>query len=81
MYRLQGKVTRKEMDSILLIQPDPTTRHELTFLLQHSGFQVSTAADADQALAEIATTEPDVIVMDEAPISLPAGRWGNCIFR
>ena len=69
------------MDRILLIHANPTTKDELAFFLQHSGFQLLTAADAPQPLAEIATTEPDVIVMDEAPISLPAARWGNCIFR
>jgi len=55
-----------DMDRILLIHPDPKATDELTFLLQHSGFQVPTAVDADQALAEISRTEPDVIVMAEA---------------
>jgi len=55
-----------DMDRILLIHPDPKATDKLTFLLQHSGFQVPTAVDADQALAEISRTEPDVIVMAEA---------------
>lgn len=58
-------MTPDDMDRILLIHPDPTTRHELTFLLQHWGFQVLTATDAAQALAEIARTQPDVILMGE----------------
>lgn len=51
------------MDRILLIHPKPDG---LTFLLQHSGFQVVTAADEHQALAEISRTKPSVIVMAEA---------------
>lgn len=53
------------MDRILLIHPDPKARDQLTFLLQHSGFQVVNADDADQALAKISRREPDVIVMAE----------------
>ena len=54
------------MDGILLIHPNPKVTDQLTFLLQHSGFQLVTAVDPDQALAEIARREPDVIVMAEA---------------
>jgi DNA-binding response OmpR family regulator len=54
------------LERILLIHADPPTKDELTFLLQHSGFQVSTAADYHECLAEILTKEPDVIVMAEA---------------
>lgn len=51
------------MERILLIHPKP---QDLTFFLQHSGFQVVTAVDEHQALAEISRKEPDVIVMPEA---------------
>lgn len=54
------------MDRILLIHSDPKAANELTFVLQHSGFQVVTAVSEHQALAEINRTEPDVIVMAEA---------------
>ena len=54
------------MDRILVIRANPPTKDDLTFLLQHSGFQVSTAADYHQSLAEIFTQEPDLIVMAEA---------------
>lgn len=53
------------MDTILLIHPDPEAAHELTFFLQHSGFQVLTAADPTQALDQLSTTQPDVIIMAE----------------
>jgi len=55
-----------DMDRILLIDPDSKAANHLTFFLQHSGFQVATAVDADQALAEMSRREPDVIVMAEA---------------
>lgn len=58
-------MTPEDMDRILLVHPDPKARDQLTSLLQHSGFQVLTADDADQALAEISRREPDVIVMAE----------------
>lgn len=54
------------MDRILLIHSNPKATDKLTFLLQHSGFQVATALDADQALADIPRTQPDVIGMAEA---------------
>lgn len=54
------------MDTILLVHSDPKATGELTFLLQHSGFQVLTAVDAGQALVEISAGQPDVIVMLEA---------------
>jgi len=56
----------EQMDTILLIHPDPEPAHQLTFFLQHSGFQVLTAADVDQALAHLSTTELDVILMPES---------------
>lgn len=54
------------MDRILLIHPDPKARDQLTFLLQHSGFQVVTAVNDRKALADMSTREPDLIVMPEA---------------
>ncbi|MBA7502803.1 Transcriptional regulatory protein WalR [subsurface metagenome] len=56
-------MTAIETDKILLIHPNPD---ELTFALQHLGFQVVTAVDDHQALAEIRRKEPVVIVMAEA---------------
>ncbi len=55
-----------DMDRILLIHPDSKAAGQLTFLLQHSGFQVATAVDADQALAEVSRRHPDLILMAEA---------------
>jgi len=54
------------MERILLIHSNPEAVDELTSLLQHSGFQVVTAVDGQQALAEIPRTKPDLIVMAES---------------
>ncbi len=40
--------------------------HELTFLLQHSGFEVDSAVESRQVMAEMDRTAPDVIVMRES---------------
>ncbi len=53
------------MDRILLIHPNPKAATDLTLFLQHSGFQVVTAVDGQQALAEISGTKPEVIVIAE----------------
>jgi len=53
------------MKRILLLQPDPSLRDELTFVLQHSGFQVASTGEGQQALAEIDRRRPDLIVMAE----------------
>jgi len=55
----------EHMERILLIHSNPKAADELSFVLQHSGFQVVTAISEHQALAEIHRTEPDVIVMAE----------------
>ncbi len=53
------------MERILLVCPDLAMTDNLTFALQHSGFQIVNAAGSKQALAEIGTGSPDLIVMRE----------------
>lgn len=53
------------MRKILLIHGDSVLRGELTFILQHSGFQVVSASKCQQAVAEIDEGRPDLIVMVE----------------
>jgi len=53
------------MDRILLVCPDVAMKAELTFFLQHSGFQVAPATETGQAVDEIARTSPDLIVLRE----------------
>lgn len=63
--RVRDRVMPMAMDGILLIHPNPKTITELTSALEH-GFQVVTAVDGQQALAEIPRTKPEVIVIAEA---------------
>jgi len=53
------------MEKILLVCPDLAMTDNLTFALQHSGFQIVNAAGSTQALAEIGTSSPDLVVMRE----------------
>ena len=53
------------MNKILIIHPDMVVRHNLTFLLQHSGFLVVSTAEAQQALDQIDRCHPDLIIMAE----------------
>ena len=53
------------MQKILLIHADLALRDELTFVLQHSGFQVVGSMGAQQALDETYRRRPDLIVMAE----------------
>lgn len=54
------------MERILLVHPDVVLRNQLTFTLQHSGFQVVGASSGYQALAEMCSRRPDVIVVAES---------------
>jgi len=60
------------MKRILLLQPDTSLRDELTFVLQHSGFQVTNTGEGQQALADIDRSRPDLIVMAEG-----SHRWNG----
>jgi two-component system response regulator CpxR len=54
------------MGRILLIHPDLVLRDELTFNLQHSGFQVVGASGGQQALTEVYSRHLDVIIVAES---------------
>ena len=53
------------MEKILVVCPDLTMTDNLTFLLQHSGFQTVNVAGSMQALAEVNRSSPDLILMRE----------------
>jgi len=55
-----------KMRRILVIHPDLVLRDELTFSLQHSGFQVIGVSDGQQALTEVYSRHLDVIVVSES---------------
>ena len=54
------------MGKILLVHSDPVLGTELTFALQHSGFQVVRAVDERQALFEIDGDHLALVVMAES---------------
>ena len=54
------------MERILLIHSALIWREELTFALELSGFQVVGASGEQQALAELDSRHPDVIIMSES---------------
>ena len=54
------------MENILLIHPDLVLRDELTFDLQHSGFQVVGTSGGQQALTEVYSRHLDVIIVAES---------------
>jgi DNA-binding response OmpR family regulator len=54
------------VESILLIHNGLIWGEELTFALEHSGFQVVCASGGQQALAELGRRHPDVIIMSES---------------
>ena len=53
------------VEKILLVCPDLTMTENLTFVLQHSGFQIVNTTGSKQALDEIGRSSPDLIVMRE----------------
>ena len=50
--------------SILIVDDSPTNRQFLSELLAKSGFKVSTAENAEEALAKAKQLKPDLVLMD-----------------
>lgn len=50
--------------SVLVVDDDPHIRQLLTFALQKAGLAVREAEDGEEALASIAATVPDLVVLD-----------------
>ena len=50
--------------SILVVDDEPNIALSLKFLMEQAGFSVQTAADGQQALDAIASTSPDLILLD-----------------
>ena len=49
---------------VLLVEDDPRVRRVLRLALEDEGYHVSEAADGEQGLADLSTTEPDVVLLD-----------------
>ena len=50
--------------NILVVDDSPTDRQHLTDILAKSGYTVSTAASAEEALAKVRQAKPDLVLMD-----------------
>ena len=50
--------------NILIVDDSPTDRQFLSELLAKNGFKVSTAENADEALAKAKQLKPDLVLMD-----------------
>jgi twitching motility two-component system response regulator PilH len=50
--------------NILIVDDSPTDRQFLSELLAKNGFQVTTAENADEALAKAKQFKPDLVLMD-----------------
>lgn len=50
--------------NILVVDDSPTDRQYLTDLLAKSGYQVTTAESAEQALDKVKQQRPDLVLMD-----------------
>ena len=57
-------MTGTEPDHVLVVDDDDDIREMLQSSLSFAGFRVSTAADAQTALAVLTRTEPDAMVLD-----------------
>ena len=49
---------------ILVVDDEPNIVLSLEFLMTQAGYEVSTAADGESALASIEATPPDVVLLD-----------------
>lgn len=52
------------ISEVLLVDDDPALRNQLARLARRAGFEVRTACDGVEALAEIRRKEPDIVVTD-----------------
>lgn len=50
--------------NILVVDDSPTDRQHLSDMLTKSGYQVSTAESAEDALAKVKQVKPDLVLMD-----------------
>jgi twitching motility two-component system response regulator PilH len=50
--------------NVLVVDDSPTDRQHLTDILAKNGFNVSTAASAEEGIAKVKQTRPDLVLMD-----------------
>ncbi|RIX42497.1 MAG: response regulator [Rhodocyclales bacterium GT-UBC] len=49
---------------ILIVDDEPNIVISLEFLMKKEGFEVAVAADGDEAMAKVASFDPDLILLD-----------------
>lgn len=49
---------------ILIVDDEPNIVLSLEFLMQHSGYEVATARDGEDAMKKIASFQPDLVLLD-----------------
>lgn len=49
---------------ILIVDDEPNIVISLDFLMKREGFEVAVAADGEEALAQVATFQPDLVLLD-----------------
>jgi CheY-like chemotaxis protein len=50
---------------ILIVDDEPDTVAVLRILMEHEGYEVSTASNGKQALDSVAASKPDLILLDQ----------------
>jgi DNA-binding response OmpR family regulator len=50
--------------SVLIVDDEPNILLSLQFIMKRAGYDVRTASDGEQALAEIARAKPNVVLLD-----------------
>jgi DNA-binding response OmpR family regulator len=50
--------------SVLVVDDEPNILLSLQFLMKKAGYEVRTAKDGDEALAELAKAAPDLVLLD-----------------
>lgn len=52
------------LKNILIVDPEPTSRHLLTTALTYHGYRVHTVSDGKQALEKVQSLRPDAVLLD-----------------
>jgi DNA-binding response OmpR family regulator len=68
VFRFRFSDENRDMHHLLLVDDDPLLRRSLTFQLQKADFTVTAVGNAAEALSIVATTSPDLVLLD---IGLP----------
>jgi DNA-binding response OmpR family regulator len=54
----------RKRKSVLVVDDEPNILLSLQFLMKKAGYEVRTAKDGDEALAELANAAPDLVLLD-----------------